>query len=117
MFCNRASHQTVSDIGDEDENAIRAAVEAQRIANSIPDHQLPRCRPAGESAVWRLLVAIYQGQLWLLRASLDSVKSIANALWQTDDDTTQQVRLGFVQIHHSLLNCQQDLRRTVCHYI
>jgi len=95
MFSNRESHETI-----DDEDAIRAVMEAQRIENAIPEHLLPNCYqtfPTDTEDQWsltrRLLAAMYDGQLWLWQASLKTVKSIVNAVWQRDVEIQQQVSL------------------------
>ena len=97
MYCD----EDVDELTDDD-LAIRAEIEARRVSNAIPDHLLPCCRPfptdteanTSGSLAGRLLVAVYNGQMWLLSSALETLRTITNAVWRTD----QQV------CHHSAVH-------------
>jgi len=97
MFYDGASAESVDELTDND-LAIRDAIEARRLANAIPDHSLPYCRTTsptdrdGSSSGPRcLLTAVYNSQMWLLRTSLQTVRTITNVIWRRDDETKYQV--------------------------
>jgi len=106
MFSGRASRRT------DDDHAVRAAIEARRVANAIPDHLLPPCKPfptvTDTYDTWslprRLLVAMYNGQMWLFKSSLSTARTmITNIVWPADNEMKQQVCHQSVQIHSCLV--------------
>ena len=95
MFRDRERRENVDELADD--YIIRAAVEARRVQNAIPDHLLPSYQPFhtfpsdSRSPAQRLLATMYDTPMWLWKASLETVKSIANAVWRTDTEIEQKV--------------------------